>query len=377
QVLKACGKIAVPAAEREFLAASLTPLLRDNKMPVEARAAVAEALAAQWCAPAAEALRGAARDAAAPALVRCAAIAGLGKHATLLDASTAVLFQAQADADEEVRAAASAALAQARTKLAILDFYGIGGNARAALAGAAEVVAVNAQRQQEMLEMLEGEGDAGRGAARPSAGEAVAPLLAKLKSADALERAAAAYDLGVLEAESAIAPLLGMLSDADARARRAAAAALARIAAKAGKDKIDAQPIITLLQHDDLLVRENAALLLADLQPAPALPALCQALGKEQSNRCLKAMAKALAHFQDRAAAEALAAAAERAPAEAAAACVRALGAQGKIAAPFLVRLLVLNKPALRQACREALKEMSGEDFGEDIAKWRNWAEGT
>jgi len=258
-IIKACGDIALTAAERESLATLLAAIFANSKMPAEVRVASAEALSTQWCAAAADALRKEARDAAAPAAVRCAAIAGLGKHARLLDASTAVLFHAQADADEAVRAAAAGALVQ--------------------------------------------------------------------------------------------------------------------IAAKAGNDKIDAASIIPRLQHDDLLVRENTALLIADLQPPSALPALCQAIVREKSSRCIRAMAGALVHFKDTSAAEALAAAAEKAPADAATACVRSLAAHGKTAAPFLARLLALNKPELRQACREALKEISGEDFGDDVAKWRKWAE--
>jgi hypothetical protein len=53
--------------------------------------------------------------------------------------------------------------------------------------------------------------------------------------------------------------------------------------------------------------------------------------------------------------------------------CVRTIASFGNEGLPYLVQALILESPALRNVCLEELRDLSGEDFGNDPGAWREW----
>ncbi|MEW6567649.1 MAG: HEAT repeat domain-containing protein [Chloroflexota bacterium] len=148
----------------------------------------------------------------------------------------------------------------------------------------------------------------------PAAKDAVPALIEALGDEHHWVREAAASALGSIgpEAKDAIQALIEALEDEDSEVRVAAASALVEIAPGAK----DALPVlIEALQDEDWMVREHAA----------------QTLGR--------------------------------------------MGLEAREAVPALIHLLQDETHWVATAAVEALRSISGEDFGTDAARWQEWWE--
>lgn len=137
--------------------------------------------------------------------------------------------------------------------------------------------------------------------------------------------------------------LVAALADNDYDVQSAAAAALAKMG-------LQAVPALIQVVRYDLLedVRIAAANVLGDIGPEAkgAVPALIQAIGDDEDSGVRFAAAYALGR----------------------------MGSEAKEAVPALIQALDREKvQSVRAADARALKTITGQDFGEDAARWQQW----
>ena len=167
--------------------------------------------------------------------------------------------------------------------------------------------------------------------------------------------------------------LVGALADPDPAVGRVAARSLIALKDQARADRDD---LADLLGHEELLVREQATRVLGAYQDAAALAPLARAARTETSARVQIALAEALARLEEPDAVAPLAELYGRAADHRAAlACVQALASYGRPAAAHLLGALAAESKNVREAAAHELKELCGQDFGQDAQRWRTYLE--
>lgn len=361
----ASGKVDNPK-----IAIGLVGVLRDAGSPEQVRLRAAAALRSFWNSAATPELLALAQDREAPTLVRVAALEPLKGRLSIENPRLIEVIALCGDGDERVEKAADAVVKAARTRDSVFDFYGFSKDvAVKAMEGAAGAAAQEADHQQALLDFME---DMDRPANAPKATTPLEAMLAKLVDKASAVRSQAAFDLGELGDGQAVPFLVKALGDADPAARNVAARAIVKLA---DKRRPNLQAVRGLLGDQDPMVREQAAILLGKLGDKDAIPELLAAAEREDSRRTISAMAKALERFGDSRALPVLAQMFTRCgenPA-AAIACVDALASFGEPALPALVDALGAESLKVKGRVAERLAEITGENHGEDQAKWRQW----
>ncbi len=178
----------------------------------------------------------------------------------------------------------------------------------------------------------------------------VEPLIAVLQDPKAADRWAAAGALGKLKDRRAVGPLIAALEGNDENVARYAAEALGEIG-----DRAAVEPLVAALKARGALARGWVARALGNLADERAAGPLVAAL-KDTDDSTRFYAAWGLGRIRSRAAVEPLIDLLEREPKEGRE--DRFEGASG---------------PGVRDRAAEALKEITGQDFGDDAAKWRAW----
>jgi len=179
------------------------------------------------------------------------------------------------------------------------------------------------------------------------------PLISALKDKDGYVRRVAAWALGEInpkwreteEAKRKVPEFISALKDEDGDVRLAAAEALKEINPKwreTEEAKRKVPEFISALKDEDGDVRYRAAWALGVLKDPRAVEPLIPAL-KDKDRVVRSAAARALGELKDPCAVE-----------------------------PLITALKDENI-WVRKAAAEALEKITGEDFGEDEAKWRDW----
>jgi|GEM_PF-3196745 len=176
-------------------------------------------------------------------------------------------------------------------------------------------------------------------------GGSQARLAQKLGEADPQVRAGAAITLGMYgpAAAQAVPALLEVANDNDPSVRHAVITALGDIG-----DSQAVPALIEAFHHSDLVTRIGAVEALIKLGPkaAPAVPDLIDAIDDEFEQIGWSAL-------------EALG----------------AIGPEARAAVPVLIEQLENEDRLFRSNAVDALKKITGQDFGEDAAAWRQWWE--
>lgn len=372
QALGTVARIAgqVELADEEGFVGRIGAIARNVDAPLPVRRAALRAMDSAWTVGSAEALLPLAEDADAPAGLRAASIRILGKHASMMSGAARRLIRLYGDEEPAVAEAVEDAMARVRTQESILDLYGIKGPAASAMEGVGRVQALAAEHNRRLEDLMRGPSESAKPEEKP---KPVQVLLQQLASPEPETRLAAAHDLAILGAGEAVPHLVERLADEVPAVRRAAARSLIRLG-NVRRPKVEG--LSALLEHDDLLVREQAAIVIGEFAAREALPALLKTAREEQSNRVRAAIATALAESRDPRSVSALRDLYDRSASEserASLACVRALGRFEDGAAPHLVHALRHDAESVRRAAHEALKEITGEDFGTDPERWQGW----
>jgi len=206
--------------------------------------------------------------------------------------------------------------------------------------------------------------------------QAIEPLISALGDKDGSLRSRAVEALGKLGDERAIEPLVRALEDEDFSVRYNAAEALGKIGPEAvpaliqalgdgnkdvrraavlalGKIGSGAKGAVPTLIHQalgdgNMDVRRIAAWALGEIgsEAKEAVPTLIQALGDEDKDVRVAAV-KALGK----------------------------IGLEAKEAVPALIQALGDEDWSVRWRAAEALKAITGQDLGEDTARWQQWWE--
>ena len=168
--------------------------------------------------------------------------------------------------------------------------------------------------------------------------------------------------------EPAIEPLVAALKDEQWHVRWTAAAALGGIA-----DTRAVEPLIVALKDAKPEVRCAAALGLESLRDARAVPALTEAL--QDSNADLRCnAADALAAVKDPRAVAPLISAMNDKESQVRLHVVTALGEiKTAQAMDALIAALGDKDPGVCQMAARKLQEITGQNFGQDAAQWRQW----
>lgn len=297
------------------------------------------------------------------ARVRQGAVAGLALFRGDAPVREALLA-AVGDKDPEVRLTVITALSGAADDRVVDLFLAALKDGRPDIrqAAARSLGATRAARALGPLEAALSDPDAGvratvtRALAESGGRAAVPVLVGALKDPDAYVRQEAASALADMRDPAATEPLIAAMGDASGHVRRMAARGLARFGDTRALD-----PLIAALTDQDGAVREEAAEGLARLADPRAVPALVEALKPDYSRSGLRPtdMNEPARGMKDRVAA--------------------ALVKIGKPAIDPLIVLLEQAGPEDRRwpggasYAAEALKKITGQDFGPDGAKWRAW----
>jgi len=202
------------------------------------------------------------------------------------------------------------------------------------------------------------------------------PLISALKDEDGDVREAAVMALGELKDPRAVEPLISALEDEYGNVRLKAAKVLEKINPKwreTEEAKRKVPEFISGLKDEDGSVRWNAAAALGELKDPRAVEPLISALKDEYSMVRLKAV-MALGELKDPRAVEPFISALKDEDGGVRSAAARALGElKDPRAVEPLISALEDEYGNVRSTAAASLLEITGEDFGEDEAKWRDW----
>ena len=195
---------------------------------------------------------------------------------------------------------------------------------------------------------------------------AVEPLIVALRDPDAYVRDNAVSALIGIDDSRALEPVISVMGDPDENVRQNAAVAVAVLGARS------VERILAVLKSPDPNVRIGAAHALSMIREERAVGPLTDAL-KDSDANVRKGAADALGKIGP-AAVEPLVALSKDSDPVARTNAAYALGAIADIrAVESLICLLHDSEQSVRQAASSALNTLTGESFGEDQAKWREW----
>ncbi|MHB9137895.1 MAG: protein kinase domain-containing protein [Victivallaceae bacterium] len=304
-----------------------------------------------------------------PSALRVLAIEMLGNRISLINPSMKNILELYADDNREVAQAAAKALVKIREPGQVLSFYGIKDAVSKVYGKIGDIKLQEAERNRRVMELIDDTPDSSRQ-------KQLTPLeamLKKLHSQDAGERAAAAYDLGQLGDGKAVPELVRSLTDSDNNVRRVSSRSVILLAPKQAPDLAH---IRSLLNNPELLIREQSVYILSELKDSSSIPELIALSGREESPRVQAELARSLGRSGDAAALPALKNLFIRCRENSfstAMACLKAMTRFEKPALPFLINLLETKDRDLNSAVVTSLKEISGEDFGNNQSKWTAW----
>jgi HEAT repeat protein len=192
--------------------------------------------------------------------LRTAAIRIMADHLQVTNSQQLLdLMRLSAHENQQIAQAAHQALQQRRNSDAILAQYGVGASARAAERGAARLVAISEQRNQEINALLNGEPSP---RTKKNSEDPLEAMASRLRTGAANERLMAAYDIGQLGDPRGVPVVVPALADQDPGVRRVALRSLRHLAEKRRPTPAD---IIPLFKEKDFLVRATAARAFAQL----------------------------------------------------------------------------------------------------------------
>lgn len=354
------------------LSQDLSMIVKAKKLPENIRLEAIKAINAvrgKCCTPT---LVEIAKDTDEPSKIRVAAINALGDRIIMESPAMQDILTLFGDDDEDVAAAANRALGKARTRDSILDFYGISLN-KAIVGKAYEQIGKIKQLRSKYNKQLEKLSNETPGAPKPV--DPVVTILKKLDDKDAAVRMAAAYDLSKLNDGRAVPALEKHLTDPNNSVRKVSAKAIVILAPK---KKPNMRNIRQLLNQEDFLIREQAVYIIGALDDTDSLDNLLRLSEEETSTRVQAMLAKAYKKFGDKRSIPTLATmlkrSADKSPSTALA-CIKTLNTFEKDAVPYLINSIDVDNKKVQKKVIESLKEICGEDFGDDKEKWKSWFE--
>lgn len=196
--------------------------------------------------------------------------------------------------------------------------------------------------------------------------EAIDHLINTSKDEDKSVRTAAVQFFGQTKDPRAVGPLITAAQDSDKEIRRIAVLGLQKF-----KDARSVEPLINLLKEEDPNTSAQAAYALGEIRDARAVEPLLAAMGSP-NERLRSSAAEALGKVKDPRAVDQLIAALKD---QSSSVRLRAAGALGEIKDQRAIEPLIpmLKDQFSRWDAAEALKKITGQDFGTDHGKWNDW----
>jgi HEAT repeat protein len=210
---------------------------------------------------------------------------------------------------------------------------------------------------------------AARGLGKIGDKKAVKPLIGLLKEKNPKVRSDAAKALGMIGGKRAVEHLVGALKDEVPEVRERVIEALGEIG-----DKAAVMPLVELLREEDFEVRLCAKRALRDIGKSAI--SLLSGVLKDGDARVRKCVAEVLGWIRAREAVKPLIEAlADKEPSVRRAAIDSLRMLRDKRAIEPLIRSLKDKDGWVRFDAEWALETITGQDFGEDYDKWKEWYE--
>lgn len=303
-----------------------------------------------------------------PIPVRMAAIHAAAKRLSPNSPLMKNMLMLCGDTDAAIAHAAYQAVQSARSKDSILALYGFGGTAEKAMAGVADVMKMQADRNRQ-LEALMDDMD---GTSRQKKEDPWKVVARKLKSSSVEERRDAAQALGLLGDARAIPDLVSGLQDADSAVRTLCVYAIADLAKGT---TFDVAPVRQLLTHADVGARASAARLLGLLADAPSIDELSRLVIDDVDMNVVAAAAEAMVVMHEMTALLPLLRVCRQGDAKRVQAVEQNLRTHNVPESKLCLMAMLQHDDAIvRTAADGTLRVMTGQDFQGDPRKWYAWA---
>jgi serine/threonine protein kinase/HEAT repeat protein len=303
--------------------------------------------------------------------IRVAAIRTCGSKITVGSPEMYTIMRFYGDDDKEVEKAAQKALQASRAKSSIFDLYGIKKKTATASGQLGKTMIAVAENQRRVMEMVKEMDGPERNTVTP-----IQAMSAKLEDKSPEVRMTAAYDLGQLGDGAAVTVLSKHLTDPDPDVVCVAAKSIVQLSVK---QKPNMKTIFKLLKNERPIVREQAISIIGKIGNPRAYDMVMEYAGKETNMRVIKLIAKMLVKADGEKALPILKNLLEKSEETSnptARQCIISMVAFGESAAPYLIEFVNSGNDNVKTEAVKALSEISGRDYGEDIAKWKKWAEG-
>jgi HEAT repeat protein len=344
-------------------------LALDRSLAEDLRMVAIHAIVEAWGSGTMKAMLEIAKDSSESIDLRVAAIQSIENNLTLGSQSMFEIIRLSSSRNRQIKEAAEGALKNSRSHSSILGLYGIKGRANVVNNQLTKVLQQNAKNQQLIMEMAMANGTVVED--KKSEIEIIAE---KLKDKTPEIRLAAAYDLGKLNNGKAVPLLVGALTDSDPDVVCVAADSIVKLSSK---QKPDIKKILRLLKNKSPVIREQAVYLISESGDSAALKAVLSTAETETSMLVIKMMANALKHAAPGDALPSLQKLLDQSldkSNEASVMCIKSMQTFGKQAAEYIIPYITSPNSNIKKAALNALKEMSGRDYGSNIEKWKKWA---
>lgn len=357
-------------ADKEAISEAYIELAENKETPRDLRIGAIWGLVDVWKKNMMPVLLKIAKDDTEESAIRVAAVRTCGSKIAIGSPEMYTITSLYGDDDEKIRKAAADALKESRTKASIFDLYGIKNKTATVSNRLGEVMMLSAKKQQEMIKMMNDM--SGKPAKKVTPLEAIS---SKLEDEKPEIRMTAAYDLVQLGDGAAVPILVKHLDDDDPDVAGVCAKAIIQLS---DKQKPDMKKVLKLLDDQQPYVREQVIFIVSELRDSSAYQVIIESADKETNMRVIKSIAQMLTQVE---AAQALPLLSnmlkksEESSNPTALQCVKSMAAFGEPSANYLIANLNSSNDHVKKACLDALKNISARDYGDDITKWKKWAE--
>jgi serine/threonine protein kinase len=355
------------------IAASLMAIVANSKENESLRMSAVWAIDEVWSKEALRKLLAIATIDNEPVKLRVAAISIAGKRVLMGSKEMTALMKLFASDNEHIRKAADDALKESRTRSSIFDLYGLRSATNKVASGLGKMLGAVSENQRKQLELINSMN--GQNHSRKLNKNKVAVMEKKLNDPSADIRLAAAYDLGRLEKKEALDPLFKHLTDSDPDVSAICAKSIVTIAKKYN---FNIKKVLPLLKNSLPYVRAEAVFLILELGSPQEFAVVVEHAKNEENTHVLKMIVKMMPSVNSDIAIPflyKLFKKVENSSNSLAEECVKSLAIFGEKSAKYLVLCLNSSNSNIRNSVKNALKSISGRDYGNNQEKWRKWAD--
>jgi HEAT repeat protein len=364
------GLASIKKADKKAISRVFKEIASDKSLDLNIRIIATHAIVEAWGTGSMDAMLKIAKDKTENIDLRVAAIQAIENNLTMGSKSMFEIIKLSSSRDKRIKEAVQTALKNSRSHSSILGLYGIKGRANVVNKQLAGILQQHAENQQRIMEIAMSGGTQVEDKKSP-----VEIISRKLKDKNPEIRMEAAYDLGRMNNPEAVPELIKLLTDKDPDVVSVAAESIVKLA---HKQKPDIKKIIRLLKNPSPLIREQAVYIIGETGDQEALKVVLFTAENEKSMLVIKRMAEALRNTVPKDALPALQKLLKQSAGKSndtSVTCIKSMQTFGKQAAEYIIPYITSPNNNIKITALNALKEISGRNYGTNIEKWRKWSE--